>query len=131
LLESSLAEHPTDEPLWELLMQVLARQGRTAEALKAFQRARQTLRDELGIDPGDALRRLEHDVLTGDPSLATAPLPTPRVGGEQRQITLLVLEVPDDEADDPESAVRARTRLLQLVTEYGGELQPSPGWLPI
>jgi DNA-binding SARP family transcriptional activator len=129
LLESSLAEQPTDEPLWELLMQVLARQGRTAEALKAFQRARQTLRDELGIDPGDALRRLEHDVLTGDPSLATLPLPRPRVVGEQRQITLLVLEVPDDEADDPESAVRARTRLLQLVTEYGGELQPSPGWL--
>jgi DNA-binding SARP family transcriptional activator len=129
LLESALAEQPTHEPLWELLMLVLAREGRTAEALKAFQRARQALRDELGIDPGDALRRLEHDVLTGEPSLTTAPPVASREIGEQRQIALLVLEVPDDEDDDPEYLVRARTRLLRLVTDYGGELQPSPGWL--
>lgn len=129
LVESSLAEHPTHEPLWELLMQVLAREGRSAEALQAFQRARQTLRDELGVDPGDALRRIEHDVLTGDGSLAPATPRPPREVGEQRQITLLVLEAPEDEADDPESAVRARTRLLELVTGFGGELQPSPGWL--
>jgi DNA-binding SARP family transcriptional activator len=129
LLEALLAEQPTHETLWELLMTVLAREGRTAEALKAFQRARQTLRDELGIDPGDALRRLEHDVLTGEPSITSAPPRVPREGGEQRQIVLLVLEAPDDEDDNPEYVVQARTRLLRLVTEYGGELQPSPGWL--
>src|SRR5262249_12191284 len=129
LLETSLAWQPTQEPLWELLMLVLAREGRTADALTTFQRARQTLREELGIDPGDALRRLEHDVLTGEPSLTAAPQPTTRDVGEQRQITLLVLEVPDDENDDPEYVVHARTRLLRLVTDYGGELQPSPGWL--
>lgn len=129
LVESSLAVQPTDEAVWELLMRVLSREGRTAEALKAFQRARQTLRDQLGIDPGDALRRLEHDLLTGDPSLAPAPRPTSRTAGEQRQVALLVLEVPDGENDDPQSVVRARTRLLGLVAEHGGELQPSPGWL--
>ena len=40
LLESLIARQPTEEPIWELLMLVLAREGRTAEALKAFQRAR-------------------------------------------------------------------------------------------
>ena len=129
LLESLIARQPTEEPIWELLMLVLARQGRTAEALKAFQRARQTLRDELGIDPGEALVRLEHDVLTGDPGLSAAPSPTAREPGQQRLISLLVLQTPDDEDDDPEDAVRARTRLSGLMTGYGGELQPSPGSL--
>ena len=73
--------------------------------------------------------RLEHDVLTGDPGLAAAPSPTAREPGQQRLISLLVLQTPDDEADDPEDAVRARTRLSGLMTGYGGELQPSPGSL--
>jgi len=129
LLESSLALQPTDEPAWELLMLVLARQGRTAEALKAFQRARQTLRDELGIDPGEALVRLEYDVLTGAPGVSAAIRPTAREPGQQRLISLLVLQTPDDEEEDPEDSVRARTRLSRLMTGYGGELQPSPGSL--
>ena len=129
LLESLVARQPTEEPIWELLMLVLAREGRTAEALKAFHRARHVLRDELGIDPGEALVRLEHDLLTGEPGLSAAPSPTAREPGQQRLISLLVLQTPDDEGDDPEDAVRARTRLSRLMTGYGGELQPSPGSL--
>jgi DNA-binding SARP family transcriptional activator len=129
LLESLIARQPTEEPIWELLMLVLARAGRTAEALKAFQRARRTLRDELGIDPGEALVRLEHDLLTGEPSVSAAPSPTAREPGQQRLISLLVLQTRNDEDDDPEDAVRARTRLSGLITGYGGELQPSPGSL--
>ena len=93
-------------------MQVLAREGRTAEALKAFQRARQTLRDELGIDPGEALRRLEHDVLTGDPE----PRRQPRAPAASRRATADhsagAARPPTTRTTTRRTAVRARTRLL-------------------
>ncbi|HEY3872595.1 MAG TPA: BTAD domain-containing putative transcriptional regulator, partial [Actinocrinis sp.] len=51
-------------------MLALARAGRQAEALEAYQRARRTLVDELGIEPGPQLRRLQERVLAGDEELA-------------------------------------------------------------
>ena len=68
-------------------------------------------------------------MLTGDPGLSAAPRPSAREPGQQRLISLLVLQTPDDEAHAPGDAVRARTRLSGLMTGYGGELQPSPGSL--
>lgn len=47
--------HPAREHLWELLMIVLYRAGRQAEALAVFRRARTLLRDEFGIEPSPAL----------------------------------------------------------------------------
>ena len=55
-------------------MLALYRSGRQAEALHAYQRARRTLVDELGIDPGQALQRLEKAILVQDPSLEIAQL---------------------------------------------------------
>jgi tetratricopeptide (TPR) repeat protein len=51
------------------------RAGRQADALASYQRARTTLADELGIDPGPALRKLEGDVLSQDPGLDLTPPP--------------------------------------------------------
>jgi DNA-binding SARP family transcriptional activator/Tfp pilus assembly protein PilF len=61
------AEHPTRERLVELHMLALYRDGRTAEALDVYSRARARLADELGLDPGPALQDLHTAVLRGEP----------------------------------------------------------------
>jgi DNA-binding SARP family transcriptional activator len=66
-LATLTAEHPYREPLWALLMQAHYRAGRQHEALRAYRRARDVLRDELGVDPGPALRDLHRAVLAHDP----------------------------------------------------------------
>jgi WD40 repeat protein/DNA-binding SARP family transcriptional activator/tRNA A-37 threonylcarbamoyl transferase component Bud32 len=68
-LETLLARHPWREGLWGLLMLALYRGGRQAEALGAYQRAREILADELGIDPSPDLMRLHERVLKQDPGL--------------------------------------------------------------
>lgn len=60
---------PYRERRWELLMLALYRSSRQAEALRAGQRARQTLGDDLGLEPGPALQELEAAILRQDPSL--------------------------------------------------------------
>ena len=62
-------EHPLRERFQAQLVLALYRSGRQADALRAFARARGTLVDELGIDPGPDLRRLEQQILTQDPEL--------------------------------------------------------------
>ncbi len=68
-LEILLAQHPWRESLWGLLMLALYREGRQAEALSTYQRAREILADELGIDPSPELVRLHERVLQQDPGL--------------------------------------------------------------
>jgi predicted ATPase/DNA-binding SARP family transcriptional activator len=62
-LECLVAEHPVRERLWRLLMLALYRDGRQADALVAYQRARAVLAGELGLEPGEELRELERAVL--------------------------------------------------------------------
>jgi WD40 repeat protein/DNA-binding SARP family transcriptional activator/class 3 adenylate cyclase len=68
-LEALLARHPWRENLWGLLMLAYYRDGRQAEALRAYQRAREILADELGLDPSPELLRLHERVLQQDPGL--------------------------------------------------------------
>jgi DNA-binding SARP family transcriptional activator/tetratricopeptide (TPR) repeat protein len=67
-------EHPYREDLSRLLMLALYRSGRQAEALAVYQDLRRRLADELGIDPGLALRDLETAILRQDPAI---DLPAP------------------------------------------------------
>ncbi|ARF81245.1 BTAD domain-containing putative transcriptional regulator [Kitasatospora aureofaciens] len=91
-LTALCAEYPLRESLRGLLMTALYRTGRQAEALEAFADARRVLADELGVQPGPDLRRLQRRILCADPELAplstaagppatgTAHEPLPRAG---------------------------------------------------
>lgn len=68
-LEGLLAHHELREGLWSLLMLALYREGRQADALNTFQRAREILADELGIDPSPELARLHERILQQDAGL--------------------------------------------------------------
>lgn len=65
-LRSLTDAHPLRERFWEQLVEVLYRLGRQADALEECRRIKSILADELGIDPGPDLRRLELQILRGE-----------------------------------------------------------------
>ena len=69
-LQSLAAEQPLRERFHAQLMIALARCGRQAEALAAYQQARRSLVAELGVEPGPELRHLHQQILRRDPDLA-------------------------------------------------------------
>ena len=89
-----LEEHPFRERLWGQLMLALYRDGRQAEALEAFGQARRVLAEQLGIEPGPGLQRLQAAILAHDSALASIP-----------------------------AAVAARGRLPAAVTSFVGRQQ--------
>ena len=68
-LEDLVGEHPLRERLRGQLMVALNGSGRQAEALERYAAGRRVLIDELGIEPGPALRDLEMRILRQDPAL--------------------------------------------------------------
>jgi len=72
-LEPHVAANPFRERAWGQLMVALYHLGRQAEALRAYQRLRALLREELGIDPTPVLADLEARILRHDPTLAPPP----------------------------------------------------------
>jgi YVTN family beta-propeller protein len=72
-LESLVGEHPHRERLWEHLIVALYRSGRQSDALGAYRRARQILIEQVGVEPGPGLRRVERAVLEQDPRLDAPP----------------------------------------------------------
>ncbi len=77
-LMALVTEHPLRERLWHQLMTALYRSGRQADALAAYQKARQASVDDLGLEPSEPLRLLEKAILTGnaEPSLTAELEPT-------------------------------------------------------
>jgi DNA-binding SARP family transcriptional activator len=74
-LELLIRDYPLRERPRQQLMLALYRSGRQAEALEAYQNARQLLVNELGIEPSDRLQQLERAILTHDSWLELTPQP--------------------------------------------------------
>jgi DNA-binding SARP family transcriptional activator len=76
-LAALVRQYPLREQFREQLMLALYRCGRQAEALAVFADARRYLAEDLGIDAGPALRRLQRQILTSDPALDQPRLGAP------------------------------------------------------
>ncbi len=79
-LRSLVTTYPLNEWLHAQLITSLGRSGRPAEALHAYRDLRRTLNEELGLDPGPELRRIEHELLNPRSESEPPPGPLRRVG---------------------------------------------------
>jgi DNA-binding SARP family transcriptional activator/tetratricopeptide (TPR) repeat protein len=119
-------EHPLRERLWSLLMLVLQRTGRQADALAVYRELRETLVDQLGVEPGPATQRVHRAVLGGsevDLDLDEAPAGAGGAGPVPAQLPAAVsaftgradvLKRLDELADNRDDMV------LAVVTGMGG-----------
>jgi DNA-binding SARP family transcriptional activator len=122
-LEILIGEHPYRERLRGQLMLALYRSERQADALQAYQDARRTLVEELGIEPGERLRELERAILAQDPSLQLVvaepserierppETPTRTFVGRDRELADLITAL--------KGALAGRGRLVLLAGEPG------------
>ncbi|WP_331749266.1 MULTISPECIES: BTAD domain-containing putative transcriptional regulator [unclassified Streptomyces] len=65
-LSALLAAHPLNESVVAMLMRALCRDGRQADAVAVFDRARRRLADDLGVRPSRMLRLTCRMILSGD-----------------------------------------------------------------
>lgn len=131
-LEAAIADAPLRERRWSQLMLALYRAGRQGEALAAYQRARSMLADELGVDPGPDLRRLEAAIVAQDVALEIA-VPE-QLSIVTRAVTFLLTDIEGSTAAweaDAEAMATALARhdeiVEQVVTSRGGRLVKTRG----
>jgi DNA-binding SARP family transcriptional activator len=84
-LQRQAVLHPHRERIWEQLAIARYRSGNVAGALKTMSEAFARLRADLGIEPGEPMRRLQRAILQRDPSLTRTPAVTLRPVGRTPQ----------------------------------------------
>ena len=97
-LEQLVAEHPLRERLRGQLMLALYRCGRQADALETYRAGRSLLVEELAVEPGPQLRKLQRAILGQDPAL---DLPPRRAQAAQRASPASRPGVPAAASDGP------------------------------
>jgi DNA-binding SARP family transcriptional activator len=112
-LEALVREYPLRERFRAALMRALYGAGRQAEALTLYRQTRETLVEELGIEPSPALQELEQAILRQDPALA------PERDALPPERAILVIGGDEDRLDDllaiAEPLARRPTRELILA----------------
>lgn len=145
-LAGLVRDHPLRESLRGLLMAALYRSGRQADALAVYQEGRVALLDGLGLDPSEALQRLEGQILRHDASLdlpvapaSRDPMPAPAVvaaapaapGEARKVVTVLFCDVGSDEQADPEALrgalARSFEKIATIVSSHGGTAEQMAG----
>jgi DNA-binding SARP family transcriptional activator len=121
-LETLVREHPFRERLRAALMRALYGAGRQAEALNVYRETRQTLVDELGIEPSPTLQELERAILRQDPALA------PEGDTVRPERAILVLVTDEDRVDEllrvaePLARMPVRELILARLLRDQGDL---------
>jgi YVTN family beta-propeller protein len=117
-LEQLVEAHPLRERLQGQLMRALYGTGRQGDALEAYRRARRTLSEELGLEPGRQLQELERKILNQDPELEPAtqsPHTRARLGpavrrANRRSVLLMLL-----------AALLVTGAIVSIVRATGGD----------
>jgi predicted ATPase/DNA-binding SARP family transcriptional activator len=121
-LEALVSDAPSREGLWALLMVALYRDGRQADALATYQRARSWLAGELGLDPGLQLQQLQQQILAHDPSLGVPSSSVRGLGPERPAGNLpsIAVELVGRETEVAAIAdLLASSRLVEIVGPGG------------
>ncbi len=126
-LQALVDEHPLRERLCGQLMLALYRSGRQAEASDLYQRTRERLVDELGMEPGPDLQVLLKRILQQDAGLAAAPSRPSTPALPTGTVTFLLTDVEgstrrwDRNPAAMREAMAAHDAVLgRLVGAYGG-----------
>jgi len=119
-LEVLCEEFPVYERFRAQHMLALYRSGRQAEALRAYQKTRAYLAEELGLEPSAQLQNVERRILNQDPSLLLEPEP------QVQTLAFLLSDIEDStvlwelHTDAMRSAVAEHDRIVLGAADAAG-----------